>query len=166
MDDDALQLRDLAPVDPFLPDWVLPWWMWLAIALVLAGLAGLVIAIVRRPKKAPAGESAEAMAYRRAVARLKALPDDFHDAVLEASSALRAYLAEASGDPSLFETQEEFIAREEALRELPTELRPKVASYLTELSTLKYDQPRDGSSPEIATSAMAMLEEIHRARPA
>lgn len=166
MENDDLQLRDLAPVDPFLPDWVLPWWIWLAVALIAAGLILLAIAIARRPKKEIAGESVANLAYRRALARLEALSEDFHDAVIDASSALRAYLSEAAGDPSLYETQEEFNSRDEALRELPEDLRPKVASYLTQLSALKYDKPRNGSAAEIAASARAMLEEIHRARPA
>ncbi|MBB5349795.1 hypothetical protein HNR46_000016 [Haloferula luteola] len=166
MEDDALQLRDLAPIDPLLPEWIIPWWLWLAAALILIGLVLLAIAIVRRSRKPPSLAALSHAAYRRAVADLKALPDDFHEAVIAASSILRAYLVEASGDPAWYETHEEFSARETALQDLPPELRTRAADFLNELSQWKYDRPREGSGPEVATRARHMLDEIHKARPA
>ena len=166
MADDTLQLRDVAPVDPFLPDWVLPWWMWVAGGLVLVGMVCLIIALARRPAKPSDGVSTADLAYRKAIATLDSLPDDFHDAVIGSSTALRAYLADAAGDPSLFETHEEFTARPEALETLPAEMRPKVSSYLTSLSQLKYDRPRSDSGAEVKTSARSMLDQIHQSRPA
>ena len=167
MEDDALQLRDLAPVEPLLPALLWPWWVWLLLALGVIGIVTLVVFLVRRKPAARGGQTdLEDLSFRRAMNALDGLPDDLHGAALGASMILRQYLTGATGDPTLYETREEFTAREAALGRIPEILRPRVTAHLDELSRLKYDLPRSGSAAEIAPATRRIIEELHRHRAA
>jgi hypothetical protein len=133
----SLELRDIPDVTPLLPhDW-LPWWVWVAMAVVLL-LLWFIISRARKSKQDPS------------VLRLKAYQEALHSlesarslqsAVALATSlslTLRRYLAIAFGDPSLFETHEEFLARHNALDSLPVETRQLLTSHFSTLCRFKY----------------------------
>lgn len=170
------QLQDIAPAEPYLlrPD--LPWWAWLLIAHAVLLLAGLLAAIVYavRAHRAESrslphdrGRVVEA-AYREARLAIDKSDDEETPAALATriSAALRRYLATACGDPSLFETHEEFLARHEALSDLPGELRQDTAAHFTRLARVKYDKNRSDDPAPLRAEALALLETLHRQTPA
>ena len=108
----------------------------------------------------------ENLAYRHALAALDALPDQLHEAALGASLILRRYLTGSTGDPTLYETREEFLARPAALDRVPEILRSRVTTLLDDLSRLKYDLPRSGGAAEIIPATRHLIEELHRHRAA
>jgi len=167
MEEQDLQLRDLTPVEPLLPAFLWPWWVWASLAAGLLLLVLLTVWLVRRKSsKSQTPPNLEDLAFRQALAALDALPDQLHEAALGASLILRQYITGSTGDPTLFETREEFLARPAALDRVPEILRPRVGSLLDDLSRLKYDQPRSGSASEIVPLTRRLIEELHRHRAA
>jgi len=168
MEDDPFQLRDLVPADPLLREPGLPWWAW---ALLVVGgllLILLAVALFRRGGAPPArpGPDPEA-AFREAseaLDRAAGLPS--REAATASSEAIRRYLATVCGDPSLFETHEEFLARHHALDDFPAEVREHVSTLFCRLAALKYDKDRSGSTPEMIEGSLFVLRQLHQQRPA
>lgn len=159
----SLELRDIPDVTPLLPrDW-LPWWVWVAI-VVFVLLLWFIIARARKSKQDPS------------VLRLKAYQEALHSlesarslqsAVALATSlslTLRRYLAVAFGDPSLFETHEEFLARHNALASLPDETRQLLNSHFSTLCRYKY-APSDSAVDLslLVPQATDLLNRLHAA---
>lgn len=169
MDSDALQLRELVPVDSLVvePGW--PWWLWALIAITVT-LIVVVIVLITRDKTAlsaarkPVDHSA---AYRRAVDEIEEsskLPAQ--EGATRISGAIRLYLATVCGDPSLFETHEEFLSRHQALQSFPEETRERVSTLLCQLASMKYDQPRNEVAPTMGQQSRAVIDQLHERIPA
>lgn len=170
MDAEQLQMRDLTPVEPYLPGLGISTTTLFIIAAVLVLIIGggtwMLIAHLSKKSRFPSSEPISRAAYRKAVAALAALPDDTRQAATGASIALREYLAATTGDPSLFETHEEFIARHSSLQALPETLREMVADHFARLAALKYDQPGSDAADDITAASRDLLESIHHRRAA
>jgi hypothetical protein len=167
--DDTLVLRDLVPAEPLLPDPGLPPSAWVAIALASVVLLGLLIWVLRRRKKIGMVNPQEVRdeAYRRAVAELSVPSGEtMQEAATKVSIALRRYLAVVSGDPALFETHEEFVARHEALASYPEELRKVTAEGFSHLARLKYGREATGDPVALFSSARQLLDRLHQHQPA
>lgn len=155
-------------MDPASPEALLPdsgWWPWLA-AAAIAALVVIVMMLVLR-KKPPSIASPHAIrkaAFDEAIAALAmASPIDVRDAALQSSLILRKYLATAAGDPALFETHEEFVARSDALQALTTTARAAAEAGFGRLAALKYAPEIPAAQPaEIITEARALLETLHQ----
>ncbi|MBK1826066.1 hypothetical protein [Haloferula rosea] len=169
MDTDALQLRELVPVDSLVvePGW--QWWVWAIIAVTSALIVTTIVAIIRDKSglaaaRRPVDHSA---AYQRALEEIEAsssLPA--HEAATRISGAIRLYLATVCGDPSLFETHQEFLGRHEALQHFPENIREQVSTVLCQLAAMKYDQPRSETLPNIGQQSREVIEQLHQRIPA
>jgi hypothetical protein len=166
MEDDSLQLRDLAPAEPLLSHPGLPWWAW---ALIGAGVLLLVVTIAsairrRRAQPPPIRQVDRERAYREAAEAIEqsaGLPR--REAAQRVSGAIRLYLAKVCEDPSLFETHEEFLSRHEALNRFPESTREQVSMLLSRLAEEKYD--RFGKSPATADFTerpLSVLGQVHQ----
>lgn len=168
--DDALVLRDLVPAEPLLPDAGFPLWAWCFIAagVLLLGILAWYLARRQRPIGMVDPRKAKEEAYRRAVAELEASSggQTMQEAATRVSVALRRYLAVASGDPALFETHEEFVARHESLAKYPEELRQTTAEGFSHLARLKYGREANGDPAALSSSARQLLDRLHQHQPA
>ena len=166
--DDALVLRDLVPAEPLLPDPVLPLWVWLAVAggiLLLLALAWLLLR--RRPTGMVNPVKVREEAYRRAAAELASpTGGSMQEAATKISLVLRRYLAVVAGDPALFETHEEFVARHESLASYPVDLRQTAAEGFSHLARLKYGREAEGDPAALFSSARQLLDRLHQHQPA
>jgi hypothetical protein len=157
-----LQLQEPVSPESLLPvmDFTFLWL--LAGALVLLVL--LVIFLHR--KKVAARENpvaARKLAYEKAKQSLAALtPGNARVAAVWSSLILRRYLGEAVGDPSLFETHEEFISRQDALQILKPEAREACAARFNHLSKLKYAAEIPAGDPAaIVAESRSLLETLN-----
>ncbi len=154
----------LAPPSPdaLVPDSPVEPWMIIAAVLVMLGL---LMWLVFRKKKSPIAIQREARhaAHAEAVSALDSIhPDGPRDAAVQCSLILRKYLAIAAGDPALFETHEETLARHEAFATFNEETRRAAGEGFSRLAALKYSP----QIPEVLTNAVvhqsrALLETLH-----
>lgn len=148
-----LQLQEPVSPESLLPahDFTLLW-------IGLAGLVLLIAIIVivkacRKPKFDPA--VARRAAYQKAKKALEALsPSTLRETAVASSLIVRRFLADAVGDPSLFETHEEFITRQDSLKRLTPPAREACSEYFTRIARLKYapEVPEDDPAAVIADS--------------
>ena len=141
--------------------------LWLLIGgglLLIAFIAVLVFWLLRRKP------SVDSLAIRREALRIAdraladAKPSNIREAATLASLVLRRYLATVAGDPALFETHEEFIARRDSLARLQEAARINVAEGFSRLAALKYDrQPPTGDPAVVIDDARALLTTLDRA---
>jgi hypothetical protein len=136
-------------------------------AMIGLGVVMLVVAIVKlcTRKKPIDPVTLRQQAYQRALQAFNdATAADGREAATQASLILRRYLATASGDPALFETPEEFIARRDSLKSLAEEAREAAREQFDRLAALKYSKDvRSAESAPIFESSRALLETLHRA---
>lgn len=155
--------------ESLVPEFVLlPWHLMAAggVMLVISLLLALVFRACKRRRKSTRDDRDAAL--RTALADLAAIGEmPPAAAVLEISRILRAYLAAVLADPALFETQEEFTSRHEALTTLPADLRQKLCDSLARLAELKYAPHRTlPPVPELLTEARNLLQSLHQGLPA
>jgi hypothetical protein len=160
----SLALKPPPPPDALLPKSVFPWW---ATAMIVVGVLMLVLVIVKltRKKKPVDPLTLRRQAYEAALRSInEASPSDGREAATQASLILRRYLATVSGDPALFETHEEFIARRDSLKSLAEEAREAARVQFDRLAALKYSKDiRAADSAPIFESSRALLETLNRA---
>ncbi|HEY8962679.1 MAG TPA: hypothetical protein VIM57_10790 [Luteolibacter sp.] len=161
----TFELRPPASPDALLSQHEPSLWLFLGGGLLLIVLiAGIVFWLLRRkPVADPSAIRREALrAADRALAEAK--PTGIRDAATLASLVLRRYLATVAGDPALFETHEEFIARRDSLARLQEAARTSVAEGFARLAALKYDrQPPTGDPAVVIDDARALLTTLDRA---
>lgn len=148
----GFELMDGGPPEVLLP--AVGLWPWFALAGgVLALLLALVMLVVvlRKRRRALDPQAARKAAYREAKTRLDALmPGDVRELAVVCSLTLRKYLSVAAGDPSLFETQEEFTGRvggAEVLAGLDAGARGEVLAWFARLAEIKYAPGDGGADP-------------------
>jgi hypothetical protein len=146
----GFELMEGGPPEVLLPAAGL--WPWFALA---GGLLALVLALVmlgvvlRKRRRATDPQAARKAAYREAKARLEAMtPGDVREQAVVCSLTLRKYLSMAAGDPSLFETHEEFNGRTsaaEVLAGLDAGARGEVLAWFARLAEIKYAPAAGGA---------------------
>jgi LPXTG-motif cell wall-anchored protein len=146
------------------PTWELQvWWFFVAAGVIL--LIGLLFFFWKRRKPVIDLQAEKKQAYANAKAELGNLSsEDSRYLAIETSIILRRYLARSMGEPALFETNEEFISRHNALADLPAELRDDIASFFSALALVKY-APKGGFSEETGytqATSLALLERMYR----
>lgn len=146
-----------------------PWWQsaWFWV-LVVAG--GVILAlVVRRLGKRDAEEQRREKLLEHATEELKALKAEVDSlspqvSAVRISLIMRQFLEDAFKDPALFETDEEFTLRPEALALLHEHCRTAVVEHLHHLSELKYQacgQP--DSVVALIDETIALLQTIEPA---
>ncbi len=166
MPEDTLKLRDIPSPEPYLLGPGLAWWMWLLIAFGVFLLVLAIYTLVSIPKRQKRMDPAQARdaAYRKAeqvIQRAAELPNQ--EAATHVSAAIRGYLTEVCGDPSLFETHEEYLARHEALQQFPKEIREQVSELFSKLASMKYDRPEFVATQKLASEQpLSVLRQLHQ----
>ena len=160
------QLQEPDAIEALLPGWWLPpILLGCALFLVLLLVVFLLVRHMRRPRVVDPAKVREETRLK-AVATLEAARGSAataREAAVLASLVLRNYLASAAGDPALFETHEEFIARHDSLAALTEKARAAAAAGFSRLAALKYSaQPPDTSAQLVIESARTLLDELHR----
>lgn len=164
MNEESTNFELVEPPSPeyLVPDSRVEPWMIVATAFVLAFLA---ILIFRKKRKSPL----DAIAARQAalaeaissVDKIGAVPA--REAAVLCSLILRKYLSVATADPVLFETHEETIARDDALKDFSEEARAAAGLEFTRLAALKYAaEIPDESAPDIISGARVLLQTLHQ----
>jgi len=135
-------IHDITDPGQFLPGPTPLWhswefWITVIIAFILVSL--ILFFILRKKSPSQRGQTP----IERARARLDKLKAE--SSILEpqttavrVSLIIRQYLEAAIEDPALFETNEEFTLRPDALEKLHPDCRQAVRKHLAELSALKY----------------------------
>ncbi len=168
MPPEDLQLRDLVPSDPLLIEPGLPWWAWLLASLALAGLVTIVVwyRLSEGRRRTPPPVPTESTAYQAASRQLDEIashpPAEIQPLATQTSAILRRYLTLVSGDPTLFETHEEYLARHDALKDYPEEVRRRTGETFSVLAGLKYDRNRSGEPGAVIDAARSLLEQLHQ----
>ena len=161
----TFELRPPASPDALVSQHGAPLWLPIGGGLLLiAFIAVLLVGLLRRkPATDPSAIRREALRVAdRALAEAK--PSGIREAATIASLVLRRYLATVAGDPALFETHEEFIARRDSLARLQEAARVNVAEGFARLAALKYDrQPPTGDPAVVLDDARALLTTLDRA---
>ena len=145
----GLELMEGGPPEALLP--AVGLWPWFALG---GGLLAMVLALVmlgvvlRKRRRATDPQAARKAAYREAKTRLDAMvPGDVREQAVVCSLTVRKYLSMAAGDPSLFETQEEFSGRTggaevlaglAGLAGLDASARGEVLAWFARLAEIKY----------------------------
>jgi hypothetical protein len=104
------------------------------------------------------------LAYKEAVRALdQVAAPHARAAAVQTSMILRKYLSVAANDPALFETHEEFIARNDALNSLTEFARAACASGFERLASFKYAPEVPAlEAPAVVSEARELLETLHR----
>ncbi len=144
-----------------------PWlepWMFVVAALLIAAIF-TIWWYYRSEKKFAITDPrlARDKFHQDAAAALEKMnPQHARDAAVQASLILRKYLALAAKDPALFETNEEFISRHDALQALTEAARDASGIGFTRLASLKYAAEIPDLSPsEVVNESRALLETLH-----
>lgn len=154
-------------MEPASPEALVPQsglWPWLVVAAIAVLLAVILILFLRkRSGKPPDAATLRLAAYLEAVAGLAcATTADARNAAVQCSLILRKYLSNAAGDPALFETHDEFVARHDALKALTAEARSATEAGFTRLAALKYAPELPAAVPAvIIAESRALLETLH-----
>lgn len=137
---------------------------WMIIVPVLLALCVMAILLFKKKKSAPP----DPMAVRKAaydeaavaLGKIGYVPG--RDAAIQSSLILRKYLSTAAGDPALYETHEETIARHEALKDFSEEAREAAGRGFARLAALKYAAvPPDVEAINVTAEARDLLETLH-----
>lgn len=80
------------------------------------------------------------------------------------SLALRGYLSKALGDPSLYQTHEEFISARQSLERIPVQQKNSLQEFFMYLARLKYaPHSTEPDTSTLISDTKNMLENLHRA---
>ena len=156
------EIRDITDPTEFIPEPSTPWWVWGLIACGVLLIAGIIVIIVRKRKPAKARRSLLDKA-RTKLAKLRKQAESLppHTIATRTSMVIRHYLETAFDDPALFETNEEFTLRPNALEALHPDARQQVTDHLQDLSHLKYEPNKDqASSTERALQLIGDAEKL------
>jgi hypothetical protein len=154
-------------LEPVAPEHLLPandWALWGIGAAILLIFIALIIFLVRRKSvKRFDPVAARISAYQTARKSLDEVPmENARDTAVKSSLIIRRYLVDAAGDPSLFETHDEFVMRENALAALPQPVRAAAASGFTRFAALKYSAEISLENPQaIVEESKRLLETLH-----
>jgi len=158
----SMQLLDPASPDALLPDSAWPLW-WIVGGIVAVVILMLIVIRWKRASTTINPAAPRNAAYAAALAELDRIgAADARSTTVQCSLILRKYLATATGDPALFETHDEFVARDGALQALTHDARSAAVSGLARLAMLKYAHESPAVEPVlILTDSRALLETLH-----
>jgi hypothetical protein len=160
----SLELRPPTAPDALLPKQTLPPW---AIAMIVVGvlLLGFVLVRLFTRKRIITPATLRQRAYLEALRTMESVQaSNGREAATVSSLVLRRYLSTVTGDPTLFETHEEFVSRHDALTSLPEPARVAAVEGFDRLASLKYARGTGSEAPApVIESSRALLETLHHA---
>ena len=133
------------------------WGIWIILASILLAVAIAVIVLIRRKGRIPSETAI------RDISMLRNTHPSLRQAAVEFSLILRKYLVGETKDPALYETQQEFNRRADALTALPSELQAPTRDLLDRMASLKYepDTPENDSMVnELADATVQLINDI------
>jgi hypothetical protein len=161
----SLELAESRDAINLVPTWDPQlWWVFAAVAVIAAFVLLVAILLRRKPVVDASQEKREAYLEAKAALSGDEVTEPGESAI-RVSMILRRYLARSMNEPALFETQEEFIARHDGLKDLPDDVRSAAGAFFSKLAADKY-APDDHVSIESNTTyaeGAALLERIHSA---
>jgi hypothetical protein len=154
--------------EPAAPETLLPR-DYTQVAWVSAALLALILLaawLIRRKLCHPSGSPriVRNLAYKEASRAMDQIAAPHaRAAAVQTSLILRKYLSLAADDPALFETHEEFIARNDALNSLTESARAACARGFARLASFKYAPEVPAvEAPTVVSEARELLETLHR----
>jgi len=164
MEEKSPQLPLLEPVAPehLLPANDLALWG-IGAAIILIFIALIIFLVRRKSVKRFDPVAARISAYQTALKSLNEVrTENPRDTAIQSSLIIRRYLVDAVGDPSLFETHDEFVLRENALAALPQPVREAATTGFNRFAKLKYSAGESFESPQaIIDESKRLLETLH-----
>lgn len=164
MEEKTPDLRLLEPVSPesLLPDASPPVWPLIAAAVLILLLIGWLI-FRKNTKESAAVINRRKEAYEKAKKAISGIKvEHSRHAAIQVSLILRRYLAEATNDPALFETHEEFVTRRDSLERLTPAARSACGDGFQQLAALKYAPEVPDVDPQgVVNDGAQLLETIH-----
>jgi len=139
------------------------WGVWIMLASILLAIAISVIVLIRRKGRTPAAPLSPAETAIRNITMLRETHPSLRQAAVEFSLLLRKYLVGETKDPALYETQQEFNRRADALTALPSELQGATRDLLDRMASLKYEQDtpeNDSLVNELADNTVQLINDI------
>lgn len=153
--DNLLQLPLLSPLE------------WTLLISIIAIVLAILILLLRKfaiHKKTPPLTPGE-VAISKVNSIVSSLPD-LKTASVQLSLIFRSYLTGKAEDPALYETQQEFNRRGDALASIPLEFQNSSRELLDQMARLKYE-PRseqdDQKVKELATRTTTIIKGIDQA---
>lgn len=131
-------------------------------AIVFLGI--LILVLLRKKKAASANPVAiREAAYKNAVAALGDIGDIApREAAVISSLVIRKYLSIAANDPALFETHEEYLARDKALEGFSDDARRSAESGFSRLAAIKYSPASPNMNTlEVVDGSRSLLDTLH-----
>lgn len=84
-------------------------------------------------------------------------------AATECSIILRRYLSTLTGDPALYETHEEWVARHDSLEDFSDSLKQEIGKRFSQLAQSKYAPEELGEAPEsMIENSRQLIDAVHR----
>lgn len=139
------------------------WGIWIMLAAILLAVAIAVIILIHRKGRKAAVPLTPAETAIRDITLLRETHPSLRQAAVEFSLILRKYLVGEAKDPALYETQQEFNRRADALTALPSGLQAPTRDLLDRMASLKYepDTPENDSLVnELADSTVQLINDI------
>lgn len=139
------------------------WGVWIMLAAILLAVAMTVIILIRKKGSAPSAPLSPAESAIRDITAVQETHPALRQAAVEFSLLLRKYLVGETKDPALYETQQEFNRRADALTTLPSELQSPTRDLLDRMAALKYepDTPENDSLVnELADNTVQLINDI------
>lgn len=139
------------------------WGIWIILALILLSAASIIILLIRKKNRvsSPPLTPSEIALWDIAIVRKTNPP--LKQAAVDFSLILRKYLVGETQDPALYETQQEFNRRANALTSLPTALQGTTRDLLDRMAALKYEPhtpENDTLVNELADNTVQLINEI------
>ncbi|MEG1937754.1 MAG: hypothetical protein RR138_01570 [Akkermansia sp.] len=145
--------------DSFSPLPVLSPLEWSLIIGAFLLLVILLVFLLRKLKKIIPPPTSSQLAIAQ-IDRLMQSPPDLKTCSVQLSLILRSYLTGKAQDPALYETQQEFNRRGDALASIPTQFQIPVRDLLDKMSRLKYEERTnhdDQQAQELADTTKSLI---------
>ena len=143
----------------------LGWESWTIAGFILLVITVLSIVIWRKSKrvKPQSSEELNLQAYKTTIANLALCPsEDPTETATECSIILRRYLIKVTGDPALFETHEEWVARRDSIESLGSSIQQSVEDLCSKLAESKYTPADAKTEPGVMIEdTRQLIEAVH-----
>lgn len=142
------------------------WGIWIILFSVLLVVAIIVIILLSRKKRPVTRQLSPAEAAIKDIGQIRETHPGIKHAAVAFSLTLRKYLVGETKDPALYETQQEFNRRANALTTLPSELQTPTRDLLDRMASLKYEpdtKENDTLVNELADATVKLITDIETA---